>query len=112
MDDPTRRTLLQSLGALSLLGVTAPEAAAQGKPDAFAAEKERMVSLGMTEAEADCWIKVAEAAGAFLRLPELHPMDKQEVATAFHVVQNKLLSRPTYRAYLEKARAAAGKKAE
>jgi hypothetical protein len=28
-------------------------------------------------------------------------MDKQEVATAIHVVQNKLLSRPTYRRYLE-----------
>ena len=26
-------------------------------------------------------------------------MDKQEIATAIHVIQNKLLSRPTYRKY-------------
>mgnify|MGYP006905785522 CR=1 FL=1 len=60
----------------------------------------------MTEAEAECWTAIAAAAGKYFELPELHPMDRQEVATAIHVVQNKLLSRPTYRRYLELARAA------
>ncbi len=60
----------------------------------------------MTEREADCWELAAKTAGAFFDLPELHPMDKQEIASAIHIVQNKLLSRPTYRAYLEKAKAA------
>ena len=31
----------------------------------------------------------------------MHAMDAQEVAMAIHVIQNKLLSRPTYRRYLE-----------
>jgi hypothetical protein len=58
----------------------------------------------MTEAEADCWELAAKLAGAFFALPKLHPMDNQEVATAIHVIQNKLLSRPTYRKYLELAK--------
>lgn len=59
-----------------------------------------VTEAGLTEAEAECWAKVAEAAGAFFQLPELHPLDKAEVATAVHVIQNKLLGRPTYRKYL------------
>ena len=62
------------------------------------------MQAGMTEDEADCWEKIAEAAGAFFALPELHPLDKAEVATAVHVIQNKLLGRPTYRKYLEIAK--------
>lgn len=59
-----------------------------------------ITEAGLTEAEAECWAKVAEAAGLFFQLPELHPLDKAEVATAVHVIQNKLLGRPTYRKYL------------
>ena len=55
----------------------------------------------MTEAEADCWSMAAELAGKFFALPELHPMDKQEIASDIHVIQHRLLSRPTYRKYLE-----------
>ena len=62
------------------------------------------MGAGMTEAEAECWSLAAKAAGAFFALPELHPMDKQEIAQAIHIVQNKLLSRPTYRKYLELAK--------
>ena len=40
----------------------------------------------------------------FFNLPELHPMDRQEVASAIHILQNKLLSRPTYRKYIEAAK--------
>ena len=53
----------------------------------------------MTEAEADCWELAAELAGKLFELPLLHPMDKQEIATAIHVIQHRLLSRPTYRKY-------------
>jgi hypothetical protein len=57
----------------------------------------------MTGAEADCWELAARLAGQFLALPQLHPMDQQEVAQAIHVIQNKLLGRPTYRKYLQLA---------
>ena len=60
-----------------------------------------VMEAGLTEAEAICWMRTAEAAGAFFKLPEVHPSDKQEVAAAIHVIQSKLLSRPTYRKYLE-----------
>jgi hypothetical protein len=39
-------------------------------------------------------------------------MDRQEIAAAIHVIQYKLLSRPTYRRYLELAKKNTGKKAE
>ncbi len=64
-------------------------------------DKKCVMEAGMTEAEADCWELIAKAAGKFFELPQQHPMDKQEVASAIHIVQNKLLSRPTYRKYLE-----------
>ena len=64
-------------------------------------DRQAVLAAGMTEAEADCWEQVASAAGAFFNLPELHPMDKTEVASAIHIIQNKLLGRPTYRKYRE-----------
>jgi hypothetical protein len=67
-------------------------------------ERERMMSLGFTEEEAECWMLAASVAGKFFILPDLHPMDDHEVAHAIHVVQSKLLSRPVYRRYLELAR--------
>jgi hypothetical protein len=68
-------------------------------------DTQAVMAAGMTAEEAKCWKLIAEAAGAFFALPELHPMDKTEVATAIHVVQNKLLGRPVYRKYLEAAKA-------
>jgi len=59
---------------------------------------------GFTDAEADCWKLLAQAAGKFFELPELHPMDKEEVANATHIIQDKLLSRPTYRQYVAEAK--------
>jgi hypothetical protein len=64
-----------------------------------AAERRHVLACGFTEAEADCWVLVARAVGAFFALPKLHPMDDHEVAHAIHVVQHKLLSRPAYRKY-------------
>ncbi len=67
-------------------------------------DRQAVLAAGMTEAEADCWAATADAAGKFFALPELHPMDRQEVATAIHVLQNKLLGRPVYRVYRETAK--------
>lgn len=99
-----RRNLL-ALGALSLAGAVAT--AQDKEPAEKPAPKDRdfVIAAGMTEKEADCWELIAKAAGAFFDLPEMHPMDKSEVASAIHIVQNKLLSRPTYRKYLETAKA-------
>lgn len=99
----SRRTTMiaVSLVALTTAGAAAlvprPVPAPAVSPD----EKELVMQVGMTEAEAECWLLAAELAGRFFELPELHPMDSQEVATAIHVIQNKLLSRPTYRDYLD-----------
>lgn len=111
-----RRNLL-ALGAASLAGAAAltnQNATAQEKnlekiPDAKLKDRDFVIAAGMTEKEADCWELIAKAAGAFFELPEMHPMDKSEVASAIHIVQNKLLSRPTYRKYLENAKASVKK---
>jgi hypothetical protein len=79
------------------------------KPNATFGEKterQRVIACGFTEAEADCWVLIAQAARKFFELPKLHPMDDHEVAQAIHVVQHKLLSRPAYRRYKELAKGA------
>ncbi|QEH35434.1 hypothetical protein OJF2_39860 [Aquisphaera giovannonii] len=107
MDEMTRRGLLHRTTGLGMLSAIAPEAAAlgaEGGPEAEkgpALDRKCVLGSGMTEAEADCWKLAAELAGKFFDLPELHPMDKQEIATAIHVIQHRLLSRPTYRKYIE-----------
>ena len=70
------------------------------KAVALSVDRKAIMAAGLNEKEADCWEATAKAAGAFFELEELHPMDRQEVATAIHVIQNKLLGRPTYRAYI------------
>ncbi|MEM7164277.1 MAG: hypothetical protein AAF581_02365 [Planctomycetota bacterium] len=106
----TRRQLLRGAAALGLAAAFVPATAAQdaAAPDAGSesdavakAERDHVMAAGMTAGEAYCWVAAADAAGKFFALPEVHPMDKQEVASAIHVLQNKLLSRPTYRRYLE-----------
>ncbi len=110
---PRRSVFLGSVqAAAALTGGAVLGGAVVGNP-AMAKEEEKphpkekptadhlaITEAGLTEAEAECWAKVAEAAGAFFQLPELHSLDKAEVATAVHVIQNKLLGRPTYRKYL------------
>jgi hypothetical protein len=110
MDEATRREALRraaAAGVVALAGPAAGAAADEGKKsegDWKAQERQRVMACGMTEAEADCWVLVAQAAGKFFELPKLHPMDEQEVSQAIHVVQNKLLGRPTYRRYKESFR--------
>lgn len=105
MNQINRRTAL----AGAFMSAGASVAISQEKPQSEErTQDERYVmEAGMTPAEARAWRLIAEAAGAFFALPELHPMDKQEVASAIHIVQNKLLGRPTYRKYLELAKAGA-----
>jgi hypothetical protein len=96
-------TAAAAIGAVMGEAVTAEPPATPHDPDT--ADRGFVMAAGMTDGEADCWALAAKTAGAFFDLPELHSMDKQEVATAIHVIQNKLLSRPTYRKYLETAKA-------
>src|SRR6478752_1525832 len=101
MDDINRRQVVGAAavaGALALAG----RAAGEDKPkDGFdeKVERQRVMAVGLTEAEADCWVAVAVAVGKFFDLPKLHPMDDHEVAQAVHIIQHKLLSRPAYRKY-------------
>ena len=101
MDEISRREVVGAAavaGALALAG----RAAGEDKPkDTFdeKAERRHVTACGLTEAEADCWVAVAVAAGKFFELPKLHPMDDHEVAQAIHIIQHKLLSRPAYRKY-------------
>lgn len=112
MDDLTRRHALKlaSAAGLALGALPAAPAASESAQDPSPGNAPRrtdrdfVIAAGMTEGEADCWAAAAECAGAFFALPELHPMDRQEIAQAIHVIQNKLLSRPTYRRYLQNAK--------
>ncbi|MEW6129736.1 MAG: hypothetical protein AB1757_22040 [Acidobacteriota bacterium] len=108
MDELTRRQILKSMavaGAVAgMPNVTDAQVTAERNEDEKKLDRQRVIACGMTEAEADCWEAVAEAAGKFFRLPKLHPTDADEVAQAIHIIQYKLLSRPTYRKYLELAK--------
>lgn len=104
----TRRQMLRGAAAASLFAMAVPSAS-EGSQDresnqSAPTDRDHVLAAGMTEAEADAWKAAADAAAKFFALPELHPMDRQEVASAIHVLQNKLLSRPTYRAYLKHAK--------
>ncbi len=106
MSGVTRRQAMQTAVGLTTAAVPVAAKSDDDNPPPRT-DREVVLAVGMTEAEADCWALAAQVAGKFFELPELHPMDQQEVASAIHVIQNKLLSRPTYRGYLELAKAAA-----
>jgi hypothetical protein len=57
----------------------------------------RLLEAGMSEEEVTAFNLSVDAANAVLALPDLHPMDREEYCHAFHVIQNKLLSRPLMR---------------
>jgi hypothetical protein len=101
MDELTRRQAVAALaGGTALAGFGPATGADKAKPEFDEkAERQHVIACGMTEAEADCWVTVAKAAGQFFDLPKLHPMDDHEVAHAIHIIQHKLLSRPAYRRY-------------
>jgi hypothetical protein len=100
MQDLNRRDALQRAAGTGVLAALAPQAQAElGKDEQRKLDRKSVLAAGLTEAEADCWELAAELAGKLFELPQLHPMDRQEIATAIHVVQYRLLSRPTYRKY-------------
>jgi hypothetical protein len=57
----------------------------------------QLQEAGMTEEEVAAFNLTCDAANAVLALPDLHPMDREEYCHAFHVIQNKVLSRPLVR---------------
>ncbi|MCP3804052.1 hypothetical protein NLX83_32755 [Allokutzneria sp. A3M-2-11 16] len=105
MNEMPRRAMLRSAavaGTAASLSVL-PATAAAAPPNQWTPEelkdRKRVLEAGFTEAEADCWLLVARAGGAFFALPELHPSIKPEVVQAIHVLQDKLMMRPAYRKY-------------
>ncbi len=64
-------------------------------------DKQIVMQCGFTEKESECWQLLTLAVNSFFALPSMHPTDQQEVANAIHIIQNKLLSRPAYRKYLD-----------
>src|SRR5262249_61875639 len=105
MDELTRRGAIRQTARSSVLATlvsaTGANAAAEDPTSVPKEERARVISVGMTDGEADCWELAANLAGKFFALPPLHPMDKQEGATAIHLNQNQLPSRPTSRRYVE-----------
>ncbi|MGI9519141.1 MAG: hypothetical protein ACR2NP_18970 [Pirellulaceae bacterium] len=98
---PDRRTALATALSGGIAWGLCETAHAQEPVDL---DRQAVLAAGMNEKEAECWKLTAEAAGKFFELEELHPLDNSEVATAIHVIQQKLLARPTYRKYLEEAK--------
>jgi hypothetical protein len=105
MDELTRRGMVSRAMGTGLVAILPASGAVNvADPDEVADNKldrDCVIASGMTEAEADCWVATAKAAKLFFDLPELHPTDKQDIADAIHVIQLRLLSRPTYRKYKE-----------
>lgn len=46
--------------------------------------RERLVDLGLTDAEIDLWYDLGALAGRFLELPTLHPNERGETVVEFH----------------------------
>jgi hypothetical protein len=65
------------------------------------AERARVMTVGFTADEAECWEFIARAAAKFFEVPVLSELDKHEIAEATHVFQQKLLARPAYRSYVD-----------
>ena len=106
MHDLNRRDALRGATGAGMLAALAPQAPPElSKDEQRKLDRKSVLAAGLTEAEADCWEAVAQAAGKFFELPKLHVMDEHEVAHAIHIIQHKLLSRPAYRKYLELAKA-------
>lgn len=114
MQDLTRRDALQKTagaGASMVAAATPRAQPAPGPEEERRIDRKAVLASGLTEAEADCWVLAADLAGKLFGLPQLHPMDKQEIADAIHVIQYRLLSRPTYRKYKDAVKGLSTKKA-
>lgn len=99
LDDQEGLTIpIDILGELffEITGETSEDRAAARE----AVEFQRAVDVGMTEDEAFAWVELAAAATRILRLPVLHGQDGPEWVNLIHRLQDALLARPAYRAYL------------
>lgn len=116
MNDITRRDALK-LTAISCVLPAAADATQASKPDQPAdqhspgkpaaadnADRQRIIAAGLTKDEADCRELTGQLAGTLLNLPQLHVMDDHKISHAIHVIQYRILARPTYRKYLEIAK--------
>ena len=137
MDEYSRRALLGAsafAGAAAVAGLAPAGASADEQRAAAAAaaaapaqdleaqpnipgdptvDRKRVLACGFTDAEADCWVAVNTACEKYFGLPKLHVMDDHELAHAFHVLQYRLMMRPTFRQYqanLQREKAAGEKK--
>lgn len=100
MDSLNRRDALPRAAGVGVLAALDPQAQAEpSKNEQRRVDRKSVLAAGLTEPEADCWELAAELAGKLFDLPQLHPMDKQEIVSAIHVIQHRLLSRPAYRKY-------------
>jgi hypothetical protein len=110
MTNMTRRKALTAFAsAAAIAGIKDQRLSAQS-PDVsaanplvtdWAAERARVMAVGFTADEAECWELIARAAAKFFELPVLGELDKHEIAEATHVFQQKLLARPVYRNYVD-----------
>ncbi len=110
MTSMTRRTALAAFASTTAIaGIKDQRLSAQsaGAPAAnppatdWVAERARVMAVGFTADEAECWELIARAAAKFFELPVLGELDKHEIAEATHVFQQKLLARPAYRSYVD-----------
>jgi hypothetical protein len=107
MNRRTALTAFASAAAIAEIKDQRLSAQAAGAPAAnppatdWAAERARVMAVGFTADEAECWELIARAAAKFFELPVLGELDKHEIAEATHVFQQKLLARPVYRSYVD-----------
>lgn len=105
MSEWSRRDVIKVATATGLataaVAVLAESAEAQLPADRLAQEQAVVQRCGLTASESDCWVLTAQLADTVLKLPDMTQEDRQELTTAIHLIQNKLLSRPTVRRYAQ-----------
>jgi hypothetical protein len=67
-------------------------------PSISVEERKALVACGLCRVELDALRALAVAAHHVLRLPELHPAERQEACALLHRLQNDVLARPGTRA--------------
>lgn len=57
-----------------------------------------LLAQGLTAQEISAFESTVDSATLTLALPEIHPMDKEEFCSAYHVIQDKILARAAVKA--------------
>lgn len=58
----------------------------------------KLSEQGFTENEIYSFWSTVNCANAVLALPDIHPMDREEFCSAFHIIQDKILARVAVKA--------------